>query len=77
MLVTRHLDQPGMMGRIGSLLGEADVNISAMHLGRSAPRTDALMVLALDEAVPDAVAERIRGLDGVLDLWRIELGDGA
>ena len=33
MLVTRHQDRPGTMGRIGQILGEADVNISAMHLG--------------------------------------------
>jgi D-3-phosphoglycerate dehydrogenase len=76
MLVTRHQDRPGMMGRVGIILGEADVNISAMHLGRSAPRSDAFMLLALDEPVPPAVAERIRGLDGILDLWSVELGDG-
>ena len=73
MLITRHQDRPGTMGRIGLMLGEADVNISAMHLGRSAPRADALMVLALDEAVPAAVAEQIRRHDAVLDLWLIRL----
>ena len=73
MLVTRHQDQPGTMGRIGLMLGQADVNISAMHLGRNAPRADALMILALDEPVPDAVAERIREQDAVLDLWLIRL----
>ena len=35
MLITRHRDRPGMVGRIGPMLGEADVNISAMHLARS------------------------------------------
>ena len=77
MLVTRHQDHPGTMGRIGTLLGEADVNISAMHLGRSAPRTDALMLLAVDDPVPGEVAARIRALDGVLDIWGIELGQCA
>ncbi len=77
MLVTRHQDRPGMMGRIGIMLGEADINISAMHLGRSAPRSDALMILALDDAVPDAVAARIRELDGVLDVWVVDLGEEA
>ncbi len=60
MLVTRHHDRPGTIGRIGSMLGEADVNISAMHLARSEPRADALMILALDDDVPAAVAEAIR-----------------
>ncbi|MEO6351133.1 MAG: phosphoglycerate dehydrogenase [Candidatus Limnocylindrales bacterium] len=73
MLVTRHRDLPGTMGRIGLMLGEADVNISAMHLGRSQPRGDALMVLALDDKVPAEVADRIRTHEAVLDLWLIHL----
>ena len=55
------------------MLGEADVNISAMHLGRDEPRGDALMVLALDNPVPDDVAARIREQEAVLDLWQIQL----
>jgi D-3-phosphoglycerate dehydrogenase len=64
------------MGRIGIMLGEADVNISAMALGRSGPRADALMVLALDDAVPADVAARIRAEPAVLDLWVIRLPIG-
>jgi D-3-phosphoglycerate dehydrogenase len=74
MLITRHSDRPGMIGRIGQTLGQADVNISAMHLGRSAPRADALMVLALDDDVPPAVADEIRTQEAVIDLWMIRLG---
>jgi D-3-phosphoglycerate dehydrogenase len=71
MLVTRHQDKPGTMGRIGLMLGEADVNISAMHLARTAPRKDALMLLAIDDEVPDAVAAAIRNHPAVLDVWVI------
>ncbi|MGD0861620.1 MAG: phosphoglycerate dehydrogenase [Candidatus Limnocylindrales bacterium] len=71
MVVTRHQDKPGTMGRIGLMLGEADVNISAMHLARTAPRQDALMLLAVDDEVPDAVAEAIRNHPAVLDVWVI------
>ncbi|MEA2518315.1 MAG: D-3-phosphoglycerate dehydrogenase / 2-oxoglutarate reductase, partial [Chloroflexota bacterium] len=74
MLITHHRDRPGMIGRIGQILGEADVNISAMHVGRSAPRADALMVLALDEDVPVEVADAIRGHEAVIELWAIRLG---
>jgi D-3-phosphoglycerate dehydrogenase len=74
MLITRHQDKPGTMGRIGLMLGEADVNISAMHLARSERRADALMILALDDDVPPAVAEAIRAHEAVLDLWTIRLG---
>jgi D-3-phosphoglycerate dehydrogenase len=74
MLVTHHRDRPGMVGRIGSLLGDAGVNIGYVHLGRNEPRGEALMVLALDDDVSDALAERIAADDSVLDLWRLHLG---
>jgi D-3-phosphoglycerate dehydrogenase len=73
MLVTSHHDRPGIVGRIGALLGEADVNISSMTLARSAPRADALMLLALDDAVPGAVADTIRGLEAIIDVWVLRL----
>lgn len=74
MLITHHHDRPGMIGRIGSLLGAADVNISAMHVARTAPRADALMVLALDDDVPESLATSIRDHEGLIDLWTIRLG---
>ncbi|MBA2314397.1 MAG: phosphoglycerate dehydrogenase [Chloroflexi bacterium] len=74
MLITRHHDRPGMIGRIGTLLGEADVNISAMHVARTAPREDAFMILALDDDVPDAVRDAIRSHEAIIDVWTIRLG---
>ncbi len=74
MLITHHRDRPGTIGRIGGTLGAADVNISAMHLARSAPRQDALMILALDDDVPDDVARRILDHEALIDLWTIRLG---
>jgi D-3-phosphoglycerate dehydrogenase len=71
MVVTRHQDKPGTMGRIGIILGEADVNISSMTLARTAPRAEALMLLAVDDEVSDAVAEKIRSHPAVLDVWTI------
>jgi len=45
-----------------------------MHVGRSAPRADALMILALDDDVAPEVAEAIRSHDSVIELWTIRLG---
>ena len=75
MLITRHMDRPGTVGRVGLMLGQADVNISAMHLARSRPREDALMILALDDDVPESVSDAIRAQEAVLDLWTIRLGN--
>ncbi|MFN8620455.1 MAG: phosphoglycerate dehydrogenase [Chloroflexota bacterium] len=73
MLITHHQDKPGQVGRVGLLLGEADVNISAMYLARTDPREDAYMILALDEAPDAPVADRIRSMPAMLDLWLIRL----
>lgn len=54
-LLTWHHDRPGIVGRIGTLLGEQDINIAYMHLGRRTPRGEAIMVLALDEAIPESL----------------------
>ena len=62
------------MGRVGALLGAADVNISSMTLARSAPRADAYMVLALDDDVPQSVVEALVSDEGMIDTWVVRLG---
>jgi predicted regulator of amino acid metabolism with ACT domain len=71
MVMTRHQDKPGTMGRIGLMLGEADLNISAMSLARDTKRQDALMLLAVDNDVPDSVTAQILSHPAVLDVWVI------
>jgi len=59
LLLTKHQDKPGLVGRVGTLLAEHDVNISSMQVGRLHPRGEALMILTLDDPVPDEVRARI------------------
>lgn len=66
LLLTSHQDRPGIIGRVGTALGEADINISFMHVGRRAPRAHAIMALGVDEEVPPALIERIAGWEDVL-----------
>jgi D-3-phosphoglycerate dehydrogenase len=61
LMFTYHRDRPGMIGRVGMLLGAADVNISGMYVGRLAPREQAMMVLTLDDEVPTEVLAQIQG----------------
>ena len=60
MLLTRHHDRPGIIGRIGTLLGNADINISFMHVGRHSPRGEAIMVVGVDEPIPEALYDSIK-----------------
>jgi D-3-phosphoglycerate dehydrogenase len=74
LLLTRHQDKPGLVGRVGTLLGESDVNISSMQVGRLHPRGDALMILTLDDPVPEQVRERIREYPDINEVVVATLG---
>jgi len=73
-LVSRHEDRPGVVGRFGTILGEHDVNIASMQVGRDAPRANAMMILAVDDRVADDVLARLSEVDGMSDLRYVELG---
>ena len=65
MLVTRHHDVPGMIGRVGTILGEASINISTMQVSREDAGGDAIMILSTDRPTDDATIERLRTIAGV------------
>ena len=62
LLICENEDRPGTIGAIGSYLGQNDVNISFMRLGRKEVRGHALMVLGLDDRVTAAQLEEIQRL---------------
>jgi D-3-phosphoglycerate dehydrogenase len=64
-IVTRHEDVPGMVGRIGTILGEAGVNISTMQVARDPRAGEALMVLAVDRIVDRAALQNMRSVPGM------------
>jgi D-3-phosphoglycerate dehydrogenase / 2-oxoglutarate reductase len=64
ILVLSYEDRPGMVGRIGSILGRHNVNIASMHVGRKVKRGRAIVVLILDEGLtPEQVGEVARDVD--------------
>jgi D-3-phosphoglycerate dehydrogenase len=65
MLYIVNDDQPGFIGRLGTTLGEAGVNIGTFQLGRRATGGEAVLLLSVDEHVPSDVIAQIKGLPGV------------
>ncbi len=65
MLFVVNDDAPGFIGRIGTALGEAGVNIGTFHLGRREAGGEAVLLLSIDQHVPESVLAAIRGLEGV------------
>jgi D-3-phosphoglycerate dehydrogenase len=65
MLVTRHRDVPGMVGKVGTIMGEASINISTMQVSRQDAGGEALMILATDRRPENDAIERIRAIPGI------------
>ncbi len=59
MLVINYDDNPGLIGKIGTIVGEAGVNIGSMNLGRRAKAGEAMVVLSLDSPLDEATVEKI------------------
>ena len=76
MLVARNRDEPGVIGFIGSVLGDADINIAGMFNGREVIGGEALSVYNLDEPVPDDVRERLESDSRIIATRYISLDNG-
>lgn len=73
MLLVVNDDTPGMIGRLGTLLGEAGINIANMAVSRNRPSARALMVLTVDSPIPPDLLARIRSEKGFVEARFIEL----
>ncbi len=65
LVIVENDDRPGVIGRVGTVLGDAGVNIADMDVGRSAKTPGALMVIATGEPVSTDVADALRAADGI------------
>ena len=65
MLYITNEDKPGLIGALGSVLGDAGVNIATFHLGRAARGADAIALIEIDEPLAPEVLERVRSLEHI------------
>jgi len=72
-LFSDHQDRPGLIGAVGRITGDADINISYMHLSRLKSRGQALMILALDEPLPEAQQQQVLSLPDVYSAKLVKL----
>jgi D-3-phosphoglycerate dehydrogenase len=64
MLFIRNEDRPGMIGKLGGILGEHGINIGNMAVGRGVPGSRAAMAVTVDEPVPEAVLRALEETPG-------------
>ncbi|WP_226038282.1 phosphoglycerate dehydrogenase [Aquibacillus saliphilus] len=73
LVFIRHKDQPGAIGRVGSLLAEQNINIATMQVGRSDIGGDAIMMLTIDKVLDEVDLEKINELSDIYAVTAIDL----
>jgi D-3-phosphoglycerate dehydrogenase / 2-oxoglutarate reductase len=76
MVFLRYEDVPGMIGRVGTIIGGHGINIAFMNVGRKKVEGKAVMGLALDDPLPDNVLVELRSIPGVDGVRAVELSLG-
>ena len=72
MLFVRNSDKPGFIGKFGTVMGEAGVNIATLNLGRDKPGGDAICLVSVDEPISEAVIEKVKALPQVIRVNRLQ-----
>ena len=72
LLVTND-DKPGIIGVVGSALGELGINVSRLAMSLHDEHNEALLVWSVDSSVPDSTLESLRRVDGILRVQRLTL----
>lgn len=73
MIITWNLDKPGIVGQIGTILGDSNINIANMTFGRTGPGERSLTVLNVDNEVSDEILTKIKKSKNILDAKLIKL----
>jgi D-3-phosphoglycerate dehydrogenase len=74
LLLVRNDDTPGVVGHIGTLLGESRVNIARMAVGRKPGSGRAVMLIEIDSEAPAVVVAKVAAIAGVREARSIRLG---
>jgi D-3-phosphoglycerate dehydrogenase len=74
--IFRYLDIPGQIGRVGTILGLADLNVASMSVSRSRAEGHAVMAVTVDSPVPEQTVHEIAAIDGFEKVWFASLDVG-
>lgn len=73
LILCRQIDQPGMIGTVGNILGEKNVNVSFMSVGRTSRRKKALMAIGVDEEPNKEALENIGAVPAIEEFVFLKL----
>jgi len=73
MVVSKHIDEPGVIGSVGTLLGNRGINIAGMQVGRKKVGGEAYMVLQVDHPIPEEVLKEMAELKPLINIRFVQL----
>jgi len=73
LLATQNIDKPGMVGKVGTVLGKNNVNIARMDLGRNHKVQKAIMIINIDENISEDIKTELKTMEGILDIRVINI----
>ncbi|KAM4121654.1 hypothetical protein ACB094_01G022200 [Castanea mollissima] len=73
LILCRQVDQPGIIGKVGSILAEENVNVSFMSVGRTAPGKQAVMTIGVDEEPSGVALKKIGGIPAIEEFVLLKL----
>ncbi|MDR3564257.1 MAG: phosphoglycerate dehydrogenase [Negativicutes bacterium] len=66
LLIGPHIDKPGIIGKVGTILGDNNINIASMQVGHTATAGQNIMVMTVEADIPTPVMLKINAVDGIL-----------
>ncbi|MBP2645076.1 MAG: D-3-phosphoglycerate dehydrogenase [Firmicutes bacterium] len=76
ILISPHMDKPGIIGQVGSVLGEHKINIDRMQVGHAAQAGTNIMVMGVGAEIPAAAMDKIKAIDGILGAKLVNFNAG-
>jgi len=73
LLITEHTDKPGIIGKVGTLLGDKKINIASMDVGRRSIGGHAVMVLNIDNPVSEEIIGQIKKIEGISNALLVKI----
>ncbi len=75
ILICPHTNKPGVIGKVGTILAEFDINISSMQVGKTDIGGTNLMVLTVDNPISKAVIDKVKSLEAIFDITLVAFDD--
>jgi len=76
LLIGPHLNKPGIIGKVGTILGDQNINIAGMQVGHTPTEGENIMVMTVDGDIPSAVMLKINAVDGIFGAKLVNINAG-